>query len=197
MFVVISFVECFDSWWFGSSQSFPKYAVPRVPDPPPVHKVEIGRETDSGHWPHPVEPQIPFSIWNRTFSFGQILKAKRWSIQELLPNGKMGHEIDIGSWTESYPTVFSFSINGRHFLYGQNKETKNWMIRELLPDGKMGDETANGSWDKYYPVAFHFSINGQHFIYGQYDDANDWVSGKNFFHSIFLHFYVSLTTLYL
>lgn len=124
------------------------------------------------------EATFPFSIEGRTFFYRQRLSFHDWTIQELLPNGKMGRETAHGSWIKAYDVAFPFCIDGKQFFYGHSLYDRNWFIQELLPDGKMGKETTKGIWDVPYEFSFPFSFNNTQFYYRQNVNSRHWYIQK-------------------
>ncbi len=138
--------------------------------------MQMGDQTDSGHWKNPYRVQFPFTTYDaRHFFFGHNLNNNHWFIQELLPDGKMGQETDNGQWNHPYEVMFPFTIKGRTFCFGHNLNNNYWFIQELLPDGKMGpEETSSGYWKNPYATLVPYWVENRLFFFGHNTDSKYW-----------------------
>lgn len=117
--------------------------------------------------------EIPFTVGGKTYFYGQNLRNQRWSIQEILPNGKV-NKTDVCAWINTYSIAFSYTVAGRTYFFSQDWKTKLLFIQELLPGGKMGVETARGYFKHPYGVEFPFYVDGRTYFYAQVLDGRYW-----------------------
>lgn len=101
-------------------------------------------------------------------------KDKKWSIRELLSNGKMNvFEIARGSLDFFYDIQFPYSIGGKQYFFGHTTSNDSaWFIRELLPDGRMSEKTHSGNWPEFNRNIFAVSIEKK--LYLRASNNHSW-----------------------